>query len=105
METDAVPVPIVLIDQDSDPDATIVQVSFGDRLGALIDTVKLSIHTLCKSHRHLEVFNIHHRLRLTCNLSVVVQMKALKDLGLDVAKGTVSTEASLKQTKIFITHM
>lgn len=39
--------PIVLIDQDSDPDATIVQVSFGDRLGALIDTVKLSIHSLC----------------------------------------------------------
>lgn len=32
-------------------------------------------------------------------------MKALKDLGLDVAKGTVSTEASLKQTKFFITHM
>lgn len=31
--------PIVLIDQDSDPDATIVQLSFGDRLGALIDTV------------------------------------------------------------------
>lgn len=69
-DADAVPVPIVLIDQDSDRDATIVQVSFGDRLGALIDT-----------------------------------MKALKDLGLDVAKGTVSTEASLKQTKFFITHM
>lgn len=33
--------PIVLIDQDSDSDATVVQLSFGDRLGALIDTVKL----------------------------------------------------------------
>jgi hypothetical protein len=31
--------PVVLIDQDSDSDATIVQLSFGDRLGALIDTV------------------------------------------------------------------
>ena len=35
----SVPMPIVLIDQDSDPSATMVQLSFGDRLGALIDTV------------------------------------------------------------------
>ncbi|KAH6813553.1 ACT domain-containing protein [Perilla frutescens var. frutescens] len=68
-ESDSVPMPIVLIDQDSDPDATIVQVSFGDRLGALLDT-----------------------------------MKALKDLGLDVVKGTVTTENSVKQTKFFITR-
>ncbi|GLT50086.1 hypothetical protein SLA2020_235970 [Shorea laevis] len=65
-----VPLPIVLIDQDSDSDATIVQLSFGDRLGALIDT-----------------------------------MKALKELGLDVAKGTVLTEGSVKQTKFFITRL
>ncbi|KAK7269690.1 hypothetical protein RIF29_22424 [Crotalaria pallida] len=66
---DTVPMPMVLIDQDSDSDATIVQLSFGDRLGALIDT-----------------------------------MNALKDLGLDVSKGTVSTEGSVKQTKFFITQ-
>ncbi|KAH9322067.1 hypothetical protein KI387_016706, partial [Taxus chinensis] len=64
----AVPTPIVLIDQDSDPDATIVEVSFGDRLGGLIDT-----------------------------------MKALRDLGLDVVKGSVLTEASVIRTKFFIT--
>ncbi|GFZ11214.1 ACT domain-containing protein [Actinidia rufa] len=69
-DADFVPMPIVLIDQDSDSDATIVQVSFGDRLGALIDT-----------------------------------MKALRDLGLDVAKGTVTTEGSEKQTKFFITRL
>ncbi|KAG8380644.1 hypothetical protein BUALT_Bualt06G0037200 [Buddleja alternifolia] len=68
-EADYVPMPIVLIDQDSDPDKTIVQVSFGDRLGALIDT-----------------------------------MKALTDLGLDVLKGTVTTENSVTQTKLFITR-
>lgn len=39
-DADYVPMPIVMIDQDSDSDATIVQLSFGDRLGALIDTVK-----------------------------------------------------------------
>ena len=36
---DSVPVPIVLIDQDSDTNATVVELSFGDRLGALLDTV------------------------------------------------------------------
>ncbi|WCJ19086.1 ACT domain-containing protein [Euphorbia peplus] len=69
LDTDYVPMPVVLIDQDAADDATIVQVSFGDRLGALIDT-----------------------------------MKALKDLGLDVTKGSVSTEGSVKRTKFFITR-
>lgn len=68
-QDDYIPMPVVMIDQDSDSEATIVQISFGDRLGALIDT-----------------------------------MKALKDLGLDVAKGSVLTEGSVKQTKFFITH-
>jgi hypothetical protein len=36
---EAVPVPVVMIDQESDRDSTIVQLSFGDRLGALLDTV------------------------------------------------------------------
>jgi hypothetical protein len=39
----AVPVPVVTIDQDSDRDATIVQLSFGDRLGALLDTVIINV--------------------------------------------------------------
>lgn len=69
-DADYVPMPIVLIDQDSDYGATIVQLSFGDRLGALIDT-----------------------------------MNALKDLGLDVSKGTVTTEGSIIQTKFFITRL
>ncbi|XP_007010442.2 PREDICTED: ACT domain-containing protein ACR12 isoform X1 [Theobroma cacao] len=69
-DADYIPMPIVLIDQDSDSEATIVQLSFGDRLGALIDT-----------------------------------MRALKDLGLDVAKGTVLTEGSVTQTKFFITRL
>lgn len=38
-ETDTIPTPKVIIDQDSDPDATVVEVTFGDRLGALLDTV------------------------------------------------------------------
>ncbi|KNA13730.1 hypothetical protein SOVF_112770 [Spinacia oleracea] len=69
-DSDPIPVPVVLIDQDSDPVSTIVQLSFGDRLGALIDT-----------------------------------MKALKVLGLDVSKGTVTTEGAVKQTKLFITRL
>ncbi|KAK4772108.1 hypothetical protein SAY86_013883 [Trapa natans] len=69
-DADSVPMPVVLIDQDSNSDATIVQLSFGDRLGALIDT-----------------------------------MNALKELGLDVSKGTVTTEGPVKQTKFFITRL
>ncbi|XP_065854241.1 ACT domain-containing protein ACR11 isoform X2 [Euphorbia lathyris] len=34
-----VPTPKVIIDQDSDPDATVVEITFGDRLGALLDTM------------------------------------------------------------------
>ncbi|KAG6760485.1 hypothetical protein POTOM_037008 [Populus tomentosa] len=42
-----------------------------------------------------------------CNLSCSVtgQMNALKDLGLDVAKGTVLTDGPVKQTKFFITRL
>ncbi|KAL5663803.1 hypothetical protein ACJX0J_023911 [Zea mays] len=36
--TDIVPIPKVIIDQDSDPDATIVEITLGDRLGDLLDT-------------------------------------------------------------------
>lgn len=38
-ETGTVPTPVVIIDQDSDSDATVVEITFGDRLGALLDTV------------------------------------------------------------------
>ncbi|KAL6141160.1 hypothetical protein ACLB2K_059450 [Fragaria x ananassa] len=38
-ESDMIPVPKVIIDQDSDPDATVVEITFGDRLGALLDTM------------------------------------------------------------------
>lgn len=38
-DTDVVPTPKVIIDLDSDPNATIVEITFGDRLGALLDTV------------------------------------------------------------------
>ncbi|CAN1780409.1 ACT domain-containing protein ACR11 [Linum perenne] len=36
---DAVPTPKVIIDLDSDPHATVVEITFGDRLGALVDTM------------------------------------------------------------------
>lgn len=39
-ETDSIPTPKVIIDQDSDPNATVVEVTFGNRLGALLDTVR-----------------------------------------------------------------
>jgi hypothetical protein len=38
-DSDTIPTPVVIIDQDSDPSATVVEITFGDRLGALLDTV------------------------------------------------------------------
>ena len=35
----AVPEPVVKIDNESDPFATIVSIQYGDRLGELLDTV------------------------------------------------------------------
>lgn len=51
-DSDKVPTPVVIIDQDSDPDATVVEVTFGDRLGALLDTV--SGHVL-RSHNTFQL--------------------------------------------------
>lgn len=52
-DADSVPMPVVLIDQDSDSGATIVQISFGDRLGALVDTVNrlLRLNTLVLNNK------------------------------------------------------
>jgi len=38
-ETEEIPTPKVIIDLDKDPDATVVEITFGDRLGALLDTM------------------------------------------------------------------
>ncbi|CAL5373203.1 unnamed protein product [Camellia sinensis] len=38
-EIDSIPTPKVIIDQDSDPNVTVVEITFGDRLGALLDTM------------------------------------------------------------------
>jgi hypothetical protein len=38
-DSDTIPTPVVVVNQDSDPSATIVEITFGDRLGALLDPV------------------------------------------------------------------
>lgn len=48
-ETDVIPTPKVIIDQDSDPNATVVEITFGNRLGALLDTVRLPINFVFSS--------------------------------------------------------
>ena len=37
---DAVPTPVVKIDNQHDPFATVVTIEYGDRLGELLDTVR-----------------------------------------------------------------
>lgn len=52
-ETDTIPIPKVIIDQDSDLDATVVKITFGDRLGALLDTVMHSLSKFMLMHFYL----------------------------------------------------
>ncbi|XP_038974706.1 ACT domain-containing protein DS12, chloroplastic [Phoenix dactylifera] len=66
-ETDTVPTPKVIIDQDSDPDATIVEITFGDRLGALLDTVSLKNLGLNvnKANVYLDSSGKHNKFAIT----------------------------------------
>ncbi|KAG2582689.1 hypothetical protein PVAP13_6KG191000 [Panicum virgatum] len=81
--TDTDPIPKVIIDQDSDPDATIVEVTLGDRLGDLVDTI-------------VRIVLINYDL-------FDVQMSALKNLGLNVVKASVCLDSTGKHNKFSIT--
>ncbi|CAN6570344.1 unnamed protein product [Malus baccata var. baccata] len=67
-ETDAVPIPKVIIDQDSDPDATLVEITFGDRLGALLDTMSalrnLGLNVV-KANVYLDSSGKHNKFAVT----------------------------------------
>ncbi|CAA0816508.1 ACT domain-containing protein ACR11 [Striga hermonthica] len=67
-ETDVVPTPKVIIDQDSDPNATIVGITFGDRLGALVDTMNalknLGLNVV-KANVYLDSSGKHNKFAIT----------------------------------------
>lgn len=67
-EADTVPTPIVIIDQDSDPEATVVEITFGDRLGALLDTMNalknLGLNVV-KANVFLDSSGKHNRFSIT----------------------------------------
>ncbi|CAN6573051.1 unnamed protein product [Malus baccata var. baccata] len=67
-ESDAVPIPKVIIDQDSDPDATVVEITFGDRLGALLDTMSalrnLGLNVV-KANVYLDSSGKHNKFAIT----------------------------------------
>ncbi|XP_060205323.1 ACT domain-containing protein ACR11-like [Lycium barbarum] len=64
----AVPTPKVIIDLDSDPEATVVEVTFGDRLGALLDTMSalknLGLNVV-KANVYLDQSGKHNKLCIT----------------------------------------
>ncbi|KAF5198983.1 Act domain-containing protein acr11 [Thalictrum thalictroides] len=67
-ETDVVPTPKVIIDQDSDPDATIVEITFGDRLGALLDTMRALTNlglNVVKANVFLDSSGKHNKFSIT----------------------------------------
>ncbi|KAL5056791.1 hypothetical protein RYX36_028395 [Vicia faba] len=65
---DIVPTPVVIIDQDSDPDATVVEITFGDRLGALLDTMSalknLGLNVV-KANVYLDSSGKHNKFSIT----------------------------------------
>ncbi|XP_022153438.1 ACT domain-containing protein ACR11-like isoform X2 [Momordica charantia] len=67
-DTDTIPTPIVIIDQDSDQDATVVEITFGDRLGALLDTMNalknLGLNVV-KANVFLDSSGKHNRFSIT----------------------------------------
>ncbi|XP_009110438.1 ACT domain-containing protein ACR11 isoform X2 [Brassica rapa] len=67
-DSDKVPTPVVIIDQDSDPDATVVEVTFGDRLGALLDTMNalknLGLNVV-KANVYLDSSGKHNKFAIT----------------------------------------
>ena len=44
---DDIPIPVIKIDNQHDPFATVVTIEYGDRLGELLDTVHPGSHTHC----------------------------------------------------------
>ncbi|XP_044497363.1 ACT domain-containing protein ACR11-like [Mangifera indica] len=67
-ETDTVPTPKVIVDLDSDPDATVVEITFGDRLGALLDTMNalknLGLNVV-KANVYLDSSGKHNKFAIT----------------------------------------
>uniref|UniRef100_A0A5B7AFI8 ACT domain-containing protein ACR n=1 Tax=Davidia involucrata TaxID=16924 RepID=A0A5B7AFI8_DAVIN len=67
-ETDTIPTPKVIIDQDSDPNATVVEITFGDRLGALLDTMNalknLGLNVV-KANVYLDSSGKHNKFAIT----------------------------------------
>ncbi|KAG5523177.1 hypothetical protein RHGRI_035108 [Rhododendron griersonianum] len=64
-ETDSIPTPKVIIDQDSDPNATVVEITFGNRLGALLDTVRPFAFLFNDTGRKVEDPELLEAIRLT----------------------------------------
>ncbi|XP_058195723.1 ACT domain-containing protein ACR11 isoform X1 [Rhododendron vialii] len=67
-ETDSIPTPKVIIDQDSDPNATVVEITFGNRLGALLDTMNalknLGLNVV-KANVYLDSSGKHNKFAIT----------------------------------------
>ncbi|PON68277.1 ACT domain containing protein [Trema orientale] len=67
-DTDTIPIPKVIIDQDSDPDATVVEITFGDRLGALLDTMNALKNlglNVAKANVYLDSSGKHNKFSIT----------------------------------------
>ncbi|KAK3273348.1 hypothetical protein CYMTET_18400 [Cymbomonas tetramitiformis] len=80
----------VLIDNLSDPLATILIIEFAGFLGELVDTV---CKYFCAKHTHTPVFTPFR----------VFQMGALRNLGLDITRASLDTDGGGSQNCFYVT--
>ena len=92
------PKPVIKIDNSTDPFATVVKVEFGDRLGELLDTVRLPSHALIGTHderlgSQLQPDVPHDR--------VSMQIQGLKNMGYNISRAKLNEGA---KNKFYITN-
>ncbi|PKA46838.1 hypothetical protein AXF42_Ash015732 [Apostasia shenzhenica] len=123
-DTDLVPTPKVVIDQDSDPDSTIVEITFGDRLGALLDTEssgKLALGAAFGAEppkqmvdvdiaTHIDIFDDRPERSLLVVETVdrpgllVDLVKIITDINITVQSGEFDTEGLIAKAKFHVSY-
>ncbi|XP_038981967.1 ACT domain-containing protein DS12, chloroplastic-like [Phoenix dactylifera] len=128
-ETDTVPTPKVIIDQDSDPDATIVEITFGDRLGALLDTCSSIIRSLGSQLALGATFGVEQPKQIDVDIATHIDIyddgpdrsllvvetadrpgllvdlvKIITDINITVQSGEFDTEGLLAKAKFHVSY-
>ncbi|XP_044485333.1 ACT domain-containing protein ACR11-like [Mangifera indica] len=103
-ETDTFPTPKVIIDLDSDPDATVVEITFGDRLGALLDTANVYLDSSGKQNK-FAITKVLLYVETVDHPGLLVDLvKIITDINVAVESGEFDTEGLLAKAKFHVNY-